>query len=51
MLKWKIKLKNNIIFKLKNGFKLNINGNEIEKLEFTEYTINLITKNQILIIW
>jgi len=31
---------NNIIFKLKNGFKLNINGNEIEKLEFTEYTIN-----------
>ena len=31
---------NNIIFKLKNGFKLNINDSEIEKLEFTEYTIN-----------
>ena len=31
---------NNIIFRLQNGFKLNIDGNEIEKLEFTEYTLN-----------
>ena len=37
----KIKSENtNIIFKLKNGFKLNINGNEIEKLDFSEYTLN-----------
>ena len=36
---------NNIIFKLKNGYKLNIDGNEIEKLEFTEYTISFNNEN------
>ena len=37
--------KNNIIFKLKNGYKLNIDGDEIEKLEFTEYTISFNNEN------
>ena len=37
--------KNNIIFKLKNGYKLNIDGDEIQKLEFTEYTISFNNEN------
>ena len=43
--KGKIKTENNnIIFNLKNGFKLNIEGSEIEKLEFTEYTLKFNNK-------